>query len=144
VCSGATDYYSGNVGLTPEFGLITLASAVNNLRVAGWQVQQSNTGQTYTQTIASGNAVLGTSAIASGSCATTVTVSATGVAAGDKINADFNVSPTSISGYGVSGSGAVLSVYKWATTAAVNFGVCNSSSSSITPGAATLNWSVTR
>jgi hypothetical protein len=99
---------------------------------------------TITQTIASGTATLGTSAIASGVCASTVTATATGAATTDTLAADFNASPTAYTGYGVSATGAVLTIYKWVTSNTVNFAVCNSTGASITPSAATLNWRVTR
>jgi hypothetical protein len=94
--------------------------------------------------IASGTAAMGTSAIASGACATVVTVAATGVATTDVLTAGFNTDPTAVTGYGASGTGAVVSIYPYPTANNVNFKVCNSTASSITPGALTLNWKVTR
>jgi hypothetical protein len=96
-----------------------------------------------TQTIASGTAALGTGAISSATCATVVTVSATGVAATDDIMADFNASPIAVTGYVPSASG-MLTIIKYPTANNVNFLVCNNTSSSITPGAITLNWRVVR
>jgi hypothetical protein len=96
-----------------------------------------------TITIANGTAALGTSAIASGACATAVTVSATGVATTDTIQADFNGDPTGITGY-VPSTNGILTVIKYPTANNVNFKVCNMTSASITPGAVTLNWKVTR
>jgi hypothetical protein len=95
-------------------------------------------------TIASGTATLGTTAIASGACASVVTVAATGVAATDVIETAFNGDPTAVAGYGVSSTGAVLTIYPYPTAGDVNFKVCNSTSASITPGALTLNWRVSR
>lgn len=94
-----------------------------------------------TQTIAHGTAVLGTSAISSSACATVVTVTATGVATTDNIMADFNADPTSTTGYQ---AGTMLTIIKYPTAGNVNFSVCNNTGSSITPGAATLNWRVVR
>lgn len=94
--------------------------------------------------IASGTATLGTTAIASGACATVVTVAATGVATTDVVKAGFNGDPTGVTGYGVSATGAVLTIYPYPTANNINVKVCNSTSASITPGAMTLNWSVTR
>lgn len=96
---------------------------------------------TLTQTIASGTASLGASAIASNACATVVTVTATGVLTTDNISADFNADPTSTLGYE---PGAMLTIVKYPTSGHVNFKVCNNTSSSITPGATTLNWRVVR
>jgi len=98
----------------------------------------------FTISVASGTASLGTSAISSGSCASVVTVSASGVATTDTIKFTPNADPTSVTGYGASSSGAVLSVYAYPTANNVNFKVCNSTGSSITPGSMTLNWEVTR
>lgn len=99
-------------------------------------------GTDYVGEIASGTATLGTTAISANSCATAVTATATGVATTDVIMADFNSDPSAITGYGPSGGG--LTVYKWPSANQVNFKVCNPTSASITPGAATLNWRVVR
>lgn len=96
------------------------------------------------QTIASGTATLGTSAITSGTCATVVTVGASGVATTDNIMADFNADPTGTTGYAPTSNG-ILTIIKYPTANNVNFKVCNNSGSSITPGAAlALNWRVVR
>lgn len=118
--------------ITPGTGVVTALG--NNVSSAGG----------LTETIASGTATLGTTAIASGACATVVTVAATGVATTDVVKAGFNSDPTGVTGYGVSATGAVLTIYPYPTAGNVNFKVCNSYSASITPGAMTLNWSVTR
>lgn len=93
--------------------------------------------------IATGTAALGTGAIASGACATVVTVAATGVATTDTIVYTPNADPTGVTGYAVSATG---SLYIWAYPTAnnVNFKVCNNTSGSLTPGALTLNWRVSR
>jgi len=98
---------------------------------------------TLGQVIASGTATLGTSAIASNSCATTVTVAAAGVATTDAISWSFNADPNGVTGYGA-GSTGTLSIWPFPTSGNVNFRVCNLTGGSITPGAATLNWRVTR
>jgi hypothetical protein len=96
-----------------------------------------------TSTIASGTFTLGTGAISSATCATVVTVSATGVATTDVVTASFNGDPTGITGYAPSASGT-LYMYVYPTTNNVNVKVCNNTSGSITPGAATLNFRVVR
>lgn len=93
--------------------------------------------------IASGTAALGTSAISSAACATVVTVSATGTATTDVIQFTPNADITAVTGYAPSTSGG-LSIYPYPTANNVNFKVCNWSGSSITPGAVTLNWRVSR
>jgi hypothetical protein len=96
-----------------------------------------------TNTIANGTAALGTSAISSGTCATVVTVTATGVATTDNVMGDFNADPTSTTGYAPSSNG-MLTIIKYPTSGNVNFKVCNNTAASITPGAVTLNWRVVR
>ena len=94
-------------------------------------------------TVASGASAMGTSAIASGACASVVTATASGALSTDNLSADFNADPSGTTGYGASTSG-VLTIYKWITSGQVNFKVCNSTASSVTPGAATLQWRVVR
>lgn len=91
----------------------------------------------------SGTATLGTGAIASGACATDVTVSATGVSTSDVVLAGFNGKPTAITGYFPATAG-MLTIISWPSANNVNFTVCNETVSSITPGAITLNWRVVR
>lgn len=98
---------------------------------------------TCTVTIANGTSALATGAITSGTCATVVTTTATGTATTDNIMADFNADPTSTTGYAPSSSG-MLTIIKYPTSGNVNFKVCNNTTSSITPGAVTLNWRVVR
>lgn len=95
------------------------------------------------QLISSGTAAMGTAAVSSGACAPPVTASAFGVAISDAIIYNTNTNPTTVTGYAPSSSG---SLYIWAFPSAnnVNFVVCNPSSSSITPGALSLNWQVIR
>lgn len=94
-------------------------------------------------TVASGTSALGTSAISSGACATVVTTSATGAATTDVIDWVFNADPTSTTGYQASANG-MLTIVAYPTSNNVNFKVCNNTSSSVTPGAVTLNWRVGR
>ena len=96
-----------------------------------------------TQKIASGTATLGTSAIASGACATVVTVTATCVASTDSIAWSPNASIKAVTGYAPTTSGG-LTIAPYPTANAVNFDVCNWSSASITPGAVVINWEVVR
>jgi hypothetical protein len=96
-----------------------------------------------TQTIASGTAAMPTSAIASGVCSAAVTVGGTGIATTDVITATFNGDPTGVTGYAPTVNGT-LYIYAYPTANNANFKVCNNTSSSITPGAATLNWRVVR
>lgn len=93
--------------------------------------------------IFAGTATLGTSAIASGTCARVVAVAATGVLTTDSITSSFNSDPSVITGYAPSASGSLyITVYPTANN--INVNVCNNTAASITPGAATLNVKVIR
>jgi hypothetical protein len=109
-------------------------------------VANGGTGQTsgtVTFTIASGTSALGTSAIASGTCATVVTTAGSGIATTDVVGWGFNGDPTAVTGYSPTTSG-MLTIIAYPTSGNVNFKVCNNTSGSVTPGAITLNWRVTR
>jgi hypothetical protein len=93
--------------------------------------------------IASGSTALGTSSIASATCATTVTASATGTLTTDVVRAGFNSDPTATTGYVPSTSG-MLTIIAYPTAGVVSFKVCNNTSASITPGAISVNWQVVR
>jgi len=93
--------------------------------------------------IASGATALGTGAITSASCATVVTTTAAGVLSTDVVTASFNGDPTGVTGY-VPLTTGMLAIIVYPTSGNVNFKVCNNTSSSITPGAITLNWRVAR
>lgn len=92
--------------------------------------------------VASGTSTLGTAAISPGACASVVTTAATGTLTTDVINHTFNGDISGTTGY--SGSGSLLTIYKYPTAGNVNWKVCNWTGSSITPSAVTINWSVTR
>lgn len=100
-------------------------------------------GGTVAYTVASGTITLSTTAIASGAASAAQTVSAPGVLATDVIEVSFNGDPTGITGYIPSTQG-MLTIIPYPTANAVNFKVCNNTGASITPGAVTLNWRVTR
>lgn len=94
--------------------------------------------------VASGIESLATNAIASGACDTTDTgVTATGVTGNDVIAWTPVGDISGVTGYAPVTTGALI-IYPYATTNAVNFKVCNPTSSSITPGAVSLNWKVFR
>src|SRR5215472_1471473 len=96
-----------------------------------------------TQTIAAGTSALGTGAISSATCATVVTTTATGTATTDVVTASFNGDPTAVTGY-IPATAGMLTIISYPTANNVNFKVCNNTTSSITPGAITLNWRVVR
>lgn len=105
-------------------------------------------GKTATVTVASGSLALATSAIASAACQTVTagsvnSATATGTASTDSITFTPNGSIKAVTGYVPSTTGG-LTITAYPTTNNVNFDVCNWSASSITPGAVTVNWKVTR
>jgi hypothetical protein len=120
--------------VTPALGVAT-ATSINGTAIPA--------SATLAQTIASGTAALGTSAIASATCATAVTATATGTATTDVVAASFNGDPTAVTGY-IPATAGMLTIVSYPTANTVNFKVCNNTSSSITPGAITINWRVTR
>ena len=135
---------AANTSTTHLFGAVNIGGSSPALQLAGSTIIPTGSTLPYVGRVASGTVSLGTAAIASGACATAVTATATGALTTDTIQADFNSDPSAIAGYGVSGSGAVLTIYKWVSVNQVNFKVCNNTPASITPAAATLNWNVTR
>lgn len=96
-----------------------------------------------TYTVASGTATLGTSAIASGACATVVTVAGTGILTTDTPTWWFNADVSAVTGYAPVTTGG-LALYPYLTPGAFNVKACNPTISSITPGPAALAWRVTR
>lgn len=93
-------------------------------------------------TIYSGTKALDTDAIASTAC-DTMTQTATGVLSTDVVSWAFNADVTAVTGYAPVTTGG-LSIYIWPTADTINIKACNPSSSSITPGAVSLNLRVTR
>lgn len=98
---------------------------------------------TVPQVIASGAKALATGAIGSAACTAAQTATATGVLTTDVITASFNGDPTAVTGY-VPLTTGMLTIIVYPVADLVSFKVCNNSSSSITPGAITLNWRVVR
>lgn len=136
--------------ITSSTGTLTIANGKtatlsNTLTFTGTDASSVafGTGGTVAYTIGSGTAALGTSSIGSGACASVVTVAATGVATTDTIGWGFNGDPTGVVGYQPSTNG-MLTIIAYPTTNNVNFKICNNLSASVTPGAITLNWRVTR
>jgi hypothetical protein len=96
-----------------------------------------------TLTIASGTSALGTTSIGANACASVVTTTATGTLSTDTINWTPNADISGVTGYGVASTDGLI-IYLYPTSGNVNFHVCNSTGTSITPGAVTLNWAVRR
>lgn len=146
VAAASSHWSALTVSLVANSDLVNSATTVNGQSCAlggSCSITGVSGGLSFTQTVASGTAAMGTTAISSGTCATVVTVAATGVATTDTITYTPNADPTGVTGYAVSATG---SLYVWAypTSGNVNFKVCNNTSGSLTPGALTFNWRVTR
>lgn len=127
---------TGNVAIGAGGGGITLYGTV-----AASSPPASSAANQYTYTVATGTFTLGTSAIASGACATVVTVAGSGIATTDVIDVGFNADPTSTTGYIAPN---MLSIIPYPTSGNANVKVCNNTVNSITPSAMTLNWRVRR
>ncbi len=94
--------------------------------------------------IASGAKALNTTAVSANTCGTAQTDTATGTLTTDAFSWMPNADITAVTGYNVAGTFG-LYIYAYPTADLVNFKVCNSTGSSITPGSAiTLNWRVVR
>lgn len=96
-----------------------------------------------TNTIASGTAVLNPGALATQTCATVVSVTATGVLSTDSFSANINQNPTSLTGFQPLTTGGVQ-IWPYPTANAVNFEECNPTASTLTPTSVTVNWRVVR
>ena len=92
---------------------------------------------TATRTIATGTATLGTSSIPARSCASEVTVAGAGVEPNDTLIVTPAAAPAA-------NYASLTLVNSFPGSGSVNILVCNPTSSSLAPGAATVNWRVTR
>jgi hypothetical protein len=145
--------FTGASGITYNGTSMILLSGASVINKAGtvrvfeslgsgnWQELFNNVASTVT--IAHGSTALGTTLITSGNCATVITVSAPGVLTTDVINISPNSDWSGITGYGKATTDT-LKILPYPTTDNVNLLVCNQGSASVTPGAATANWNVTR
>ena len=123
---------------------LTVSNTMTLAGTDGDTYTMPNITSTLAGVVGTGTQALGTSSIGSGSCATPVAITVTGAAATDQALLDSNAADMSgVTGYGVSASG-VLMIYKRITTNTLTITVCNSTGSTITPGALTIQWTVLR
>jgi hypothetical protein len=127
---------------TPLQAVIS-TGALFSCQAGTWGAVGGGGGGGTTNTICSGTVALGTAAIASSAAATTVTTTCSGLETTDVIVLSFNGSPLAVTGYIPSASG-MLTILSWPTSGTINVAVVNNTAASITPGAITLNYRVTR
>jgi len=130
-------------------------------------LENATSGSDYVYPIANATATLGTSEIASGACASAVTVAGTGIigksmlcvgngdpascctrsgtgtCSADIIDWGFDSDPTGVTGYSASANG-MLTIIAYPTFGNANFKVCNNTGGAVTPGAIYLKWRVRR
>ena len=112
-------------------------------RIGAWASEQSQPIPGRGTIVAKGTLALATSAISSATCTSAQTLTATGVVTTDVVLASFNGDPTAVTGY-VPLTAGMLTIIVYPTANTLNVKVCNNTSSSITPGAITLNLSAVR
>jgi hypothetical protein len=120
------------------FALASGAGGANQAILSGGTGQPLVWG-TVPITVCNGAQALGTSAIASGAAATTITISCPGLTSASNIFLDFASSPLGVTGYAPSING-ILTIFKWPSSGQINISVVNNTASSITPGAISVNY----
>jgi hypothetical protein len=135
---------NGNAGIA---GLLT--GSFNNFDcllvvTSGGNLVINSLGGTCPRLIANGVTAMPTIAVPANSCsAAATTATATGAFTGDSPAVSFASDPTGVTGYGGGTSGGIT-INSWPTANQMNFKLCNQTSSSITPGALSVNWRITR
>lgn len=127
-------------------GLLTVPGTANftgTFQVGGNAMTFPAAAATIPRVVASGAKALATGAIASATCTSAQTDTATGTLTTDALEITFNADPTAVTGY-VPLTAGMLTIIPYVTADTFNVKVCNNTSSSITPGAITLNWRVVR
>lgn len=135
----SADTLSNKTFIAPALGAAS-ATSINGTPIP------SNT--TLLQVIASGSLALATNSIASGACQAVSSGVNNATATGadptrDTVSFTPSASIKAITGY-VPGTSGGLSVNAYVTANAVNFDVCNWTSSAVVPGAVVVRWKVIR
>lgn len=122
-------------------------TANNSITIAGTDATTMtfpSASATITQTIASGQTVIPVTALAGNTCdSSATTATATGGATTDSVAVTYASDPTGVTGYG-GGTAGGITISAWITSNTFNFKRCNQTSSSVTPGALSVNWRITR
>ena len=138
---------AGTITLTPTTSTINGAATLILLPGQGCDIYSDGTNYAANcgrgTIVAKGTLALATSAISSATCTSAQTLTATGVVTTDVVLASFNGDPTAVTGY-VPLTAGMLTIIVYPTANTLNVKVCNNTSSSITPGAITLNLSAVR
>lgn len=141
----------GTFGAPTCYSVVMAITCVNNVSCSGTTLDLTSTfaaapvpptGQGNVVKIASGATALHTALITSLGCDTT-TATATGVLSTDALSWNPNGSIKAVTGYVPSLSGG-LTISPFVAAGQVGWDVCNWTGTSITPGAVTINWAVSR
>lgn len=125
---------TGHGGVTGTLPAASLPAALSSsTSVNGTTIPAS---ATLTATIARNTLALSTSLITAGSC-TDNTATATGATTSSSFTYVFNADVSAVTGYTSTG---LLTLYPYVTSNTVHLKQCNYTASSITPGAASINW----
>jgi hypothetical protein len=147
VTSTAFSFYDSTSGLGSPSGCVISPS--NDSEATDWAQNLASYGDNCAsgtlcgirgvgvpKIVASGTSTLGNSAIGSGSCATAVSTSASGVLTSDRIEWAYASAPATADG--------LLTLSPYVTSGTVNWKLCNPTASSQTPSGLVVNWEVLR
>ena len=132
--NGAFGYLDAEVITTPQPGGTYYNVTTPALRI--WSGSAWSTVGAGSAGIANITVTLPTSALTANTCSTPATATMTGLATTSAFDTAFATNPNAVNGWGSAG-GLVFTA--WPTANTLNWSVCNTTSSSITPGAMTLN-----
>lgn len=107
-------------------------------------ITQADLPSNSTLTIAAGQTAMPTAAVGGNACsAAATTATATGATTTDSSEFAYASDPTGVLGYG-GGTNGGIEIRRYVTTNTMNFKLCNTTASSITPGAISVNWRIAR